>query len=51
LKQLRFVVEMDGMRETEVQKYEINLLSNDVENIIIEQAFKMQRFSDSCERN
>jgi hypothetical protein len=25
-------------------------LSNDVENILIEQAFKMQKFADSCER-
>lgn len=34
----------------EVQKYEINYLSNDVENILIEQAFKMQKFADSCEK-
>lgn len=32
-------------------KYEINYLSNDVENILIEQAFKIRKFKDSCQRN
>lgn len=32
-------------------KYEINYLSNDVENILIEQAFKIRKFKDSCNRN
>lgn len=32
-------------------KYEINYLSNDVENILIEQAFKLRKLQDSCQRN
>lgn len=32
-------------------KYEIDLLSNDVENIYIEQAFKIRKLKDACERN
>lgn len=29
----------------------MDLLSNDVENILIEQAFKIQKFKDVCGRN
>ena len=37
--------------EEDPQKFEINYLSNDVENVLIERAFGVQKFTDSCYRN
>jgi hypothetical protein len=39
------------LQDDDNTRFEINYLSNDVENILIEQAFKIQKFKDSCERN
>lgn len=33
------------------QRVEVDLLSNDVENILIEHAFKIQKLKDACGRN
>ena len=43
---------IDDHLENQSQKtYEINLLSNDVENILIEQAFKVQKLMDARKSN
>ena len=51
IKQLKVKLECEGEKVNESSQFEIDLLSNDVENILIEQAFKIQKFKDFCSKN
>lgn len=44
-------LECENEKANDNSQFEIDLLSNDVENILIEQAFKIQKFKDFCSKN
>lgn len=51
LEDLKITLSIQHPSPTEGSRYEVDLLSNDVQNILIEQAFKIQKLKDACGRN